>query len=158
MGCKSQPATNELTQEQFDNIRIDGILKLDIEQTNGDVEEMASLFGTPQSMVDKGVEIGEHTRKFVYVNNSCIVFNGLSSNLTTPSISYFNVNSITINNQTASIGDNINVLGDDIIMNENVDGTQSIIFSLFDYDGFSIIIEFDQSSDLITKIEYFVWT
>lgn len=161
ISCQAQPTTNELTEEQFNNIRVNGILKTDVEATNGTIQEMESLFGVAHSVTDNGEEIGEHTRKFVYLNNNLnedyFIFKNLSPNNSVKIIE-FKISSITINGITINIGDNINLLGNNILFNERTDGTMSIIYSLFDYDGFSIVIEFDQNTNIITKIEYYVWT
>ena len=161
MSCQAQPITNELTQEQFNDIRVNGVLKTDVEATNGTVEEMESLFGIAHSVFDNGIEIGEHTRKFIYLNSNLnedyFIFKNLSSN-TNVNIIEFKVSSITISGATINVGDNISVLGNNILFNNNTDGTLSVIYSLFDYDGFSIIIEFDQNTNTVTEIKYYVWT
>ncbi len=154
---QAQVADNELTADQYNNIKVHGVLKTAIEGTQGNIQQMEALFGSSYTLEEGGQEIGEHWRIFTFSDNFYVHFTELSS-IYTPTIAQFGTDSITVNGITANVGDNISVLGNDLIFNEGLTGLFSIIFTLGHSDCCPIIIEFDQETNIITKIEYFVWT
>lgn len=155
--CKAQMLTNELTTEQFNNIKINGILKTAIEDTGGNVTQMESLFGEPLLIEEQEGGIEEGYRNFIY-NNLSFTFSNIYSSESDGFIESFETDNITINDVTIHVGDNIAVLGSDIVFNNRKDGTKSIIFTHLFYDCCPIIIEYNQLTNTITKIEYVVFS
>lgn len=156
--CKAQMLTNELTTVQFNNIKINGILKTVVEATEGDITQMESLFG--EARITEGEEgIGDGWRIFIFdEQNLTIGFTNLNSSESNAEIEGFEANNITINDVTIHLGDNIAALGPDIVFNYNTNGTKSIIFTHLFYDCCPIIIEYNQLTNTITKIEYVVFS
>ncbi|MCH7523911.1 MAG: hypothetical protein IIC74_02590 [Bacteroidetes bacterium] len=154
---QAQITANELTLEQFNNIKVHGVLKTAIEATEGEIQQMEALFGTSYTLEEVGQDIGEHQRTFRYSDTFYIYFEGLSPPAT-PSIAHFGTDSITINGITANIGDNISVFGSNLIFSQGLTGLFSVIFTLGHSGCCPIIIRFNQETNIITKIEYFVWT
>ncbi len=152
----SQAVANELTTEQFNNIKIEGILKTTLEATQGDIIQMESVFGS--SEFTEGPDgIGDGWRIFTFSNGLTIGFTDIYSQQYDASIEGFDTNSITIKEITVNVGDNISLLGSDIIFNPRTDGAESIIFTHSFYDCCPIIIEFNHRN-IITKIAYYVWS
>ena len=58
--------TNELNTEQFNNIKINGVLKTTIEATQGDIIQMNALFGSTASTSEAEGGIGDGYRNFSY--------------------------------------------------------------------------------------------
>lgn len=153
----AQMTSNELTTTEYNSIKVHGVLKTDIEATQGDIQEMETLFGSAQLIEEETDGIGDGYRNFIYSNNLSFTFTDVYSSEFDASIESFETNNICINDIQINVGDNISILGD-IVFNQNTDGTQSIIYTHLFYDCCPIIIDFDQNTNIITKIEYIVFS
>jgi len=152
-----QPRDNELSTEDYKQIKFERVLFEDIKMTYGDIKQMEKLFGKTQVEI-KGIEIGEEHREFKYENGLQINFNEFGYKNSKIEPYYIKSNSIIVKNIELKIGDSIEVFGDDIIFNKCNDGTLSIDFIHLNGDCCPIIIRFDQQTKKVTSIEYFVWT
>lgn len=152
----TQPTVNQLTTSQFNAVKFNGILKSSIESANANANLMLSLFGSPTSIQNMGQNIGEHCRQYNYSSGLSVYFEGLSNN--DIRVGEINATSITVKGITVNIGDNISVLGNNILLNNCADGDKSIIFSHLNADGHSIVINFNQNTSTVTKITYYLWT
>lgn len=156
LNINAQPTINQLTTSQYNAVKFNGVLKTSIESTEANLNLMSSLFGAPNSIQNVGEDIGEHCREFNYSTGLSVYFEGLSNN--DIRVGEINATSITVKGITVSIGDNISVLGNNILLNNCTDGDKSIIFTHLDADGHSIVINFNEVTKRVTKITYYLWT
>lgn len=148
--AKSQ-TSNIITSSEFDGIKINATSLGDLKKTNGNQPAVEKLLGAAASF-----SVNE-TDTYCY-----FTFNGLKVDFSTmdksnPYIESFEVNtnasSITIKGAKITIGDNISKLGD-IVFSVGRNGSKSILYTVCeDCDSF-INIEFDQATNIITKISY----
>ena len=118
----AQPSINELPTDQYEQIRIKGVLFVDIKNTYGNILEMEKLLGKAEVSVS-GKEIGEETREFKYENGLQISFGDFDLKNDKPELFYLKTNNIFIKNVNLSIGNSIEKLGKDIIFNKDKDGS-----------------------------------
>lgn len=147
---------NSLTAEQFNGIRMNGVAFKALSDTHGDASKFNSLFNQSSAKVTEGEEgMGAGWRTFDYTNGFTVSFTDVNSSKETPSIYYIKGNSITVKNKTVSIGDSIEFLGN-VVYNKKQDGTEPVMYITGNGDCCPMVIEFDNDTRKITKIEYFV--
>ncbi|MEX6626773.1 hypothetical protein PG913_12760 [Tenacibaculum pacificus] len=140
--------SNIVTATEFDAFKINNITLSDLKNTQGKKSLIENLLGTVNSYKsDEG---------YVY-----ITFKGLKVDFSLannkPYIESFEVNTkehnITVKNTTVNIGSNISELGT-IVFSTGRNGNKSILYTTCeDCDSF-INIEFNQKTNIITKISY----
>lgn len=142
--------SNVVTPLEFDAFKINNSTLSELKKTQGKQASVEALLGTVTSY-----KADENEGYYYYV------FKGLkidfSTGKSTPYIESFEINNneatLTIKQNTFKIGDNISVLGT-IIFSLGRDGSKSIMYTACqDCDSF-INIEFDQTTNIITKISY----
>ncbi len=154
-----QPTTNELTTAQYNNIKVNGILKTAIEATHGDITQMNVLIGSIASTSEAEGGIGGGYRNFSYYGGDFhLTFTNIYSSNYNAELEGFETNNICVNNVEINVGDTISILGPDIIFNTRTDGSKSIVFTHSFYDCCPIIITFNQDTNIIAKIEYIVFS
>ncbi|CAM1369421.1 conserved exported hypothetical protein [Tenacibaculum sediminilitoris] len=145
--AKSQ--TNIISNSDFDNIKINNVALAEIKKTFGKQAKVESLLGTTTSFEDNG---------FYYY----FKFNGLKLDFSTsgskPYIESLDVLSnqatFTIKGVTISVGDPISKLGN-VTFSKGRNGSESVLFAECDECNVFINIDFDQTTKIITKINYF---
>ena len=145
---------NVLTQEEYESIKVNEVQLNELRSTFGDEGEIEQLFGQSISK-----EIDPDGNYFDFggfdIGFSAIISDGTNDH---PIIGGFDITKnnfkMTIKNITFTIGDNINVLGENIVFNTKRDGSKSIVFSPMEGWNNFIVIDFDQETKLITAIYY----
>lgn len=157
--AKCQPQTNDLSADQFENIKVNGATIKSIWETNGNEAEVKKLFGLPLS-VNKEGEFAEGviSRDFYYNGLEFGFYNNFSANGNLGGFEITNSShSITIRGVTVRIGDKYSKLGL-VKLNTNRNGTKGILFVPDNDETIYLSIEFDQTTKVITKISYYVLT
>ena len=125
--CKAQ--TNQLTETEFDNIKINNITLRNIINTKGNETKIKTLLGSniiSQSNTT-GPSIGkDFWNDAVYLNFEDESNTGSQYNLTNIQIKNSSMN-INIKGITAKLGDNVNIFGNGIVLNTNK-GDNSVVF------------------------------
>lgn len=158
LSFKALGQSNQLTETQFYQIKFNGKSFQELSNTEGDVNNIWTLLGQPTSTQQGSGGVGEDWVKYFFNHGLTISFTDINSPNYNPSIDYIKATTININGVDISLGDNISVLGPNIIFNQKIDGTHSIVYTIGNGDCCPIILEYNQDTNLITKIEYFVWT
>ncbi len=153
INIQCQPNPNLLTQTEFDNIKINGISLKSIMDSNGSPTIIENLLGISNS---KEIDSDGDFNHFDY-DGLRIGFSAMMSDDRSFVLSAFRITdnraSITIKNTTFTIGDNISLLGN-VIFSVSTDGSNSIIFKIAaNYNNY-IAIDFNQTTNIITKIIY----
>ncbi len=140
---KINAQTNNVTLEEYSNIKIENVFLEEINNTNGNIALMQNLFQNTLT-IEKGYnDAVEHWIKFS-TNSLCIEFyNGIK---VSSEIKYDlanidlenNSSNIKIKNKIVKLGDNADVLGDSEIRTHN--GGKIIIFSLPQQDPYIYIL------------------
>ncbi len=148
--AKSQ-TSNIVTASEFDAIKINTTSLTDLKKTNGKQSAVETLLGPVASYsVDENESYYYFTFKGLKVDFSTM---GKSK----PYIESFEVNSsettFSIKGITITVGDNISKLGT-TVFSVGRNGLKSILYTACeDCDSF-VNIEFDQTTNIITKISY----
>ena len=143
--------TNIVKSSEFESIKINNTVLADLKKTKGKQASVENLLGTVTSY-----NVDENENYYYFV------FKGLKVDFSTlgrskPYIESFEINSnkssLTIKNIVVTIGDNISKLGT-VVFSVGRNGSKSILYSVCeDCDSF-VYIEFDQTTNIITKISY----
>ncbi|MEE9406690.1 MAG: hypothetical protein V3V28_01320 [Polaribacter sp.] len=151
--CSQAQRLNNLTETEYNNIKINNINWQTISDTKGNATEIRNLLGDGL-MNTQGAEPSLHIEfwndsKGIYLyfeeNNPNIVNDYILHDFTISN----NQSSITVKGKIITIGDDISLLGNEQI---NVSGTD-ISFST-NYTDDILMIKFDSRSKEITSIEY----
>lgn len=147
---KSQ-TSNIVSESEFEDIKINTTSLTDLKKTKGKQTDVEALLGAVASY-----KVDENETYYYFT------FKGLKLDFSTigkskPYIESFEVNTnestITIKGTAITIGDDISKLGD-IVFNVGRNGSKSILFTVCeDCDSF-VNIEFDQTTNVVTKISY----
>ena len=145
---KSQ-SVNIITSDEFDAVTINKTTLLNLKKTNGKQSKVEGLLGA--STFYEATEFFYHFK-----------FDGLKldfSNMENqPFIESFEILNnkvvLTIKNIAITIGDNISKLGE-VNFSKGRNGSKSILYSTCEDCDIMINIEFDQTTNIITKISYF---
>ena len=142
--------SNIVSASEFEGIKINTATIAEVKKTKGKQAKIEALLGATTSYtVDKN--------SFYYY----VKYNGLNIDFSTmkgkPYMEAFEINSnaanVTIKGITITIGDNISKLGN-VVFSVGRTGTKSILYTECDDCDSFINIEFDQTSNTITKISY----
>jgi hypothetical protein len=144
LNCQSTP--NILSKSEFYNISFNEMTIQDLIESEGDLNELSVHFGEPvKSNINEKIGIKGYTFSsfrigfreglsgFTVLNNKVIV---------------------NIAGKALKIGDHINVLGNEIVFNTDLNGDKSILFQFCEGCNNYISIDFDQETKLITEIKY----
>lgn len=144
-------SVNIISDTDFDNLKINSAKLVDLKKTKGNQPKVEALLGVVTSY-----KVDENETYYYFV------FNGLKIDFSTlgkskPYIESFEVNSndatLAIKDINITIGDNISKLGT-IVFSVGRNGAKSILYSTCEDCDIFVNIEFDQTSNLITKISY----
>ncbi|QXP73145.1 hypothetical protein H0I31_05455 [Tenacibaculum sp. AHE15PA] len=148
--AKSQ-TTNIVKSSEFEGIKINNTTLNDLKKTKGKQAAVENLLGAVTSY-----NVDENENYYYFV------FKGLKVDFSTlgrskPYIESFEINSsessLNIKNIAVTVGDNISKLGT-VVFSVGRNGSKSILYSVCeDCDSF-VYIEFDQATNIITKISY----
>ena len=138
--------SNVITKEAFDSIKINELTFADLQNCNGDLKILTPHFGNlVKSNINEKIGIRGYTFDGFRV--------GFRGGL--PGFRILNKNvSMTIQGITFTIGDNISVLGSNIVFNSDLDGSKSILYQFCVGCNDFIAIDFDQQTKIITDIYY----
>jgi len=147
---------NLLTKNEYSNLLISGVNWKIIKETKGNLEKLNSFFGNDLSIniieePSLGKEIKNRSLYFYFEDKSDTgnEFELVSFNIES------NLASLTIKDKKITIGNNISKLGNVMIITSK-DGNKKIVFGTnWTHDG--LWIEFDQVTNVITKIEYMLY-
>lgn len=145
--AKCQMAVNIISDTEFYNIKINTTTLDDIELTKGSPSQVRSLFSyTVKESTQQPVED--------YYDYS---YDGFTIGFSEGKISAFQITntkwSIIIQGNEVTIGDDISLLGN-VVFNENLDGSKSIVYQFCNGCNNFIYIDFNQSTKRITKIGF----
>ena len=148
--AKSQ-TTNIVTSSEFNTIKINNTTLADLKKTKGKQAIVENLLGEVTSY---SVDENENYYYFVFKGLK-IDFSALGRSK--PYIESFEINSnessITLKDTAITVGDNISKLGT-VVFSVGRNGSKSILYSVCeDCDSF-VYIEFDQTTNIVTKISY----
>ena len=140
---------NVISKDDINSCKINNVALSEIKSTNGKQSKVESLLGAATSFENNG---------FYYY----FKFNGLKLDFSTskskPFIESFvilsNESSVTIKGITVTIGDSIDKLGT-VSFSTGRNGNKSILFAECEECDVFINIDFDQTTKIITKINYF---
>lgn len=148
--AKSQ-TSNILSESDYQNIKINNVSITDIKKAKGKKASVEKLLGAATSFTKDENEIYHYFK-----------FNGLSVDFvmrgkSKPYVESFEINnnqaSLSIKGTAVTVGDNISKLGEVVFMVAR-NGAKSILYTdCEDCDSF-VNIEFDQATNVITKISY----
>ena len=145
---------NILTESEYSNILINDVNWNQIKETQGNLFELKTYFEITESSINAKTE--PSLAKEIKIANFYFHFedrSGVGNNYELTDFSIMNnQGSITVKGKMITIGDNINKLGL-VLINTNSEGEKKIIFGT-NYASDGIWISFNQSTKLITKIEY----
>ncbi|QMU63910.1 MAG: hypothetical protein GKR88_06115 [Flavobacteriaceae bacterium] len=153
----AQCQSNIISETEYNNIKINNITLADIKATEGDETQIRDLI--PAIIEEKDINTGERgpSNYWFKYNGFEIAFTDNAGKPNHPGISSFTITknnwSITIQNKTVTIGDNINILGN-VFFNDDRNGDKSIIYRYCNGCNNFIFIEFNQNTNKITKIGY----
>ena len=153
--AKGQGIDNELTFEEWKNIKINGVTLERLGLTNGDTEEIKLLFGATPKTSDQRHEPEPtiyHEIKGVHFAFWDTWGDGVFL------LTSFEVETkqavIEICGKTISLGQPISNLGV-VKFNIRKSGGKSIVYRPVNSDGPYLVIEFDQVTKIVTNIYYF---
>ncbi len=152
---KCQPSANIITPTEYENIEINNVKLVDIKNTLGKADAVESLFGTTTSKnIDQDGDFYHYNFNGFSINFSSIISDGTHEK---PIISSFKITNnnieFKIRGTIITVGDKVEKLGN-VIFNTNTDNSKSILFMECDGCNNFIVIEFNQSTKVITKIGY----
>ena len=125
--CKAQ--TNQLTEAEFYNIKINNITLRSIYDTNADLTKMRTLFG--DSLVYQANTTGPSLGRDFWNDNIYLNFEddsntGNQYNLTNIQVESSSEN-VTIKGITIKLGDDVSIFGKNVVINRN-NGDNSVVF------------------------------
>ena len=144
---KGQITSNIISETEFNNIKINNVTLSNIKTTNGTLSQVTNLFS--YSVLQNNQQPEEDYYDYTY--------DGFTIGFSENEISAFEITnanwSITIQDNTVTIGDHINLLGD-VVFNTMRDGKKSIVYQYCDGCNNFISIRFNQVTNVITEIIY----
>lgn len=156
--AKGQAINNELTFDEWNNIKINGVTLERIELTNGDANEFKLLFGgTPETFDQRHEPEPAIYHEIKGVSFAFWDMGGDGVFLLTS----FEVETkqavIEICGKTISLGQPISNLGS-VKFNTDIYGNKGIVYTPVNTDGPFLAIDFNQTTKIVTKIVYFELT
>lgn len=146
--CKAQ--LNELTQTEYQNIKINDVTFQEIYDTNADLTKMKDLFG---SNLHYEFENDILIRKEFWIPDLYYFnFNSDEGNYYFPTIIKIRSSlvTVTVKDITVKLGDNKSKFGS-LLMNNN---SNSIVFTDQDTGSVSLAFKIDESTNRIIEIEF----
>jgi hypothetical protein len=150
---------NIITATEYDNIKINTTKLIDIKNTLGNPNTIENLLGlTTSKEIDPDGDFYHYSFSSYKISFSSMISSGTYDKPILSKFEILNNNaSITIKNVTITIGDHTNTLGN-VVFNTQKDNSKSIVYSTCDGCNNFIVIEFNQSTNIITKIYYLEMT
>ncbi len=154
----SQSNINIIQEEVFMNVKFKDVYLTDIINTNGNVEQITSLFSyTSPSNIEiesYGEDIGMQERVFNFENGMMIAFTWEIIGQD-PEVVRLESNSITINGTTLNLGDSIDLLSNNYLLRTSGNGLNSMVIEKDGAPCCPIAIRLN-SFNRIYKITYYV--
>ncbi|MCH2032410.1 MAG: hypothetical protein MK202_02730 [Tenacibaculum sp.] len=149
----SQISSNIISQNDFDNIKINNSTLKTIKESQGELNLIKNMFG--ENFTDKTIDPDGEFKNYEY-NGFSIGFSGLTGTLDNPELSSFEITnsdwSVTIKGNVIKVGNHKNNLGD-VILNNQKDGGKSIVYQFCNGCNSFISFHLDKSG-YILKIVY----
>ena len=129
--AQCQITSNIISETEYNNIEINGIKIKDFRATEGNEVKIKNL--TPKALLEKDINTGERcpSNYWFKYDGFEIAFTDNSGTPDHPGIAMFRITknnwSIKIEGKIATIGDDINLLGN-IVFNNDIDGSKSIVY------------------------------
>lgn len=146
--------TNELTKTEFYETKFNNQTFANLSKTDAQLPKITKLLGFPDSIREGQGGAGEGWKQYKFADGFIVGYMDMASADFATSISYIRATSITVQGVTANIGDHISVFGSDVDLFTKPDGKSAIRFTVLDNNCCPITIDYDQATNLITKIEY----
>lgn len=141
--------TNIISETDFKNVKINSISLNDLKKTSGKQAKVEKLLGTITSFTT------DENKNYHYFK-----FNGLAIDFSVSGKAYieaFEINNkqatLTIKDINITVGEPIKKLGE-VVFSVGRNGAKSILYSTCEDCDVFINIEFNQTTNLITKISY----
>ncbi|MFY7672557.1 hypothetical protein ACOSP6_15855 [Tenacibaculum sp. MEBiC06402] len=149
----SQISSNIISQNDFDNIKINNSTLKTIKGSKGELNLIKNIFG--ENFTDKNIDPDGEFKNYEY-NGFSIGFSGLTGTLDNHELSGFEITnsnwSVTIKGNVVKVGNHKNNLGD-VILNNQKDGGKSIVYQFC--NGCNSFISFHlDNNGYILKIVY----
>jgi len=154
----AQSTVNEIASNDYNQIKVNGVLFSIVKNTHGEENALSTLFGTAIDIQNHPDGLGDGWKKLNF-NNIVINFDDVNSNSSSPELTYLSTNTFEVLDIVINVGDNISTLlfGANFTNNLNVDGSTSVIITNMNGDCCPFIIKYN-NLNIITSIEYFVWS
>lgn len=155
--AQCQMTSNIISETDFNNIKINNITLSAIRATEGKETLVQNLYAS--TILEKDINTGERgpSNYWYKYNGFEFAFTDSAGITGHPGLAMFEITrsnwSITIQGVTVRIGDNKNLLGS-LTTNTNTDGNKSIVYQFCNGCNSFIYIDFDQSTNIITKIGF----
>ena len=145
---------NIISSFEYNNIKVNEVNLTDIKNSRGVFQSVINLFGNPVSKeIDPDGDFYHYNYNNFSISYSSIISDGTFDKPILSKIKIRNNCKLTIKGVEIKIGEKINKLGN-IKINTNSDGSHSILFMECDGCNNFFSIDFDKTSNIITKIEY----
>ena len=156
--AKGQGIDNELSFDEWNNIKINGVALERLGLTNGDANEIKLLFGGTPETADKSHE--PIPAIYHEIKGVSFGFEGLEDGSGVFLLTSFEVETkqavIEICEKTISLGQPISNLGV-VKFNTRTTGAKSIVYTPVRSDGPYLVIEFDQTTKIVTEVNWTDW-
>ena len=157
--AKGQGIENELTFEEWNNIKINGVTLERLGLTNGDTNEIKLLFGETPKTEDKRHEHEPNPAIYHKIKGVSLGFEDIDGEGIFL-LTYMNVKTnqavIEICGKTISLGQPISNLGS-VKINTYTSGKKAINYKPVNSEGPYLDIEFNQTTKIVTKISLTDW-
>lgn len=154
--CSQAQKVNNLTRNEYSNILIKGINWNEIKNTQGNLNQLKSFIGNDLSITQSS---DPNLARTIKNNNIYFYFEDRSDIGNDYELANFviksNLISLTIKSKTINIGANISKLRTITIL-KTKEGEKKIVFGT-NWTQDAIWIEFNQLTNIITKIEYILY-
>ena len=143
---------NIISSIEYNSIKVNDVKLSSIKNTKGILQNVVNLFGNPISKeIDPDGDFFHYNYNNFSISYSSIISDGTFDN---PILSKIKINSkLEIKGVEIKIGEKIDKLGN-VKINTNSDGSYSILFMECDGCNNFISIDFDKTTNVITKIQY----
>ena len=148
---------NELSDDIYDAILINDISLIEIERTKGDSLQLSSLIGNVVELKRKEYGIESDNELIYYFEGLQLYFSRLCQSDNYCLVN-FEARSITVSNIKLEIGKSISSFKHKLKFNIGLNGEKSIIFTRGQADCCPIVVEYDNDTEIVTRIFFFEQT
>lgn len=157
LGTACTQSINQISLNEFEQIKINNNALSSIWNSKGESFSIESLFGKPLEVINHNNK-SDLNSKYNYKDFSLSFSQNIPSkgNLTAIHI-WGNTVDLIIKGSLINVGDNISKLGK-VKFNIMPNGQKSILFSPMNDETIYLVISFDNDTNIITEVKYFVLT